>query len=66
MARSLKELQVAIMQGNNRHEEWMCLEKEVDEAMRISTEEEIRDFVDSGAGEVLDMLCSAVRNIQIR
>lgn len=64
MARSLKELKIVIMQSDNRREDWIRLEKEVDEAMLQSTETEIQDFVESGAGEILDMSCSAIRTIQ--
>ena len=64
MARSLKELEKEIMRQDNRFEDWTRLDKEVDEAMLQSTEAEIDAFVESGAGEILDMTCSAIRNIQ--
>ena len=42
-------------------DEWLRLEKEVAEAMKSASEAEIEEFIDSGAGEVLDMTCSAIR-----
>ena len=64
MARNLKDLEDEITQQNNSFEDWLRLDKEVNEAMLQSTEKEIHDFVESGAGEILDMTCSAIRNIQ--
>lgn len=52
------------MQGAVAKNEWLTIEKEVSEAMLFATKEEIESFVDSGAGEILDMSCSAVRLMQ--
>ena len=64
MSRSLKELATTIMVDSFSNEEWLRIEKEVDEAMIHSTEGECQDFVDSGAGEVLDMICEGIRYFQ--
>ena len=61
MPRTLKELAAAIMLNDFSNDEWLKIEQEVDEAMVYSTEEECQDFVDSGAGEILDMICSGIR-----
>lgn len=44
--------------------EWLNLEAEVSTAMANANDEEIEAFVESGAGEILDMSCSAIRIIQ--
>ena len=64
MARSLLELKHIIMTQNHNAESWMSLDKEVNEAMKNATEAEIDEFVDSGAGEELDMTCSAIREMK--
>lgn len=64
MARSLSELENVIMTGNHTMQEWLLLDKEVDEAIAVASEKEIQVFVDSGAGEMLDMSCSAIREIE--
>ncbi len=64
MARSLLELKHIIMTQNHSVADWLNLDKEVNEAMRNATEAEIDEFVDSGAGEELDMTCSAIREIR--
>ena len=64
MARKLKELAKVILLNNFTHEEWLEIDREVDEAIVCSAEEECQDFADSGAGEVLDMVCSGIRNTQ--
>lgn len=61
MARQLSELKNAIIFGNHSHQEWLMLDSEVDAAIKESTDDEIQEFVDSGAGEELDMICSAIR-----
>ena len=63
MTRSLLSIKKDIMTGKHTAEEWLQYEKEVAEAMKTATKEEIDDFVDSGAGEALDMSCSAIREI---
>lgn len=62
MARKLNELRKVIMLNNHTREEWMRIEKEVEQAMKESTEAEVEDFVESGAGEILDMICEAYRH----
>ena len=64
MARSLSEIRHDIMIERLTDEDWLRLEKEVDDAMKSASEEEIEEFVDSGAGEALDMACSAIREIK--
>ena len=64
MIKTLKELATTIMINDFSHDEWLKVEQEVDEAMLRSTEEECQDFADSGAGEILDMICSGIRNTQ--
>ena len=64
MQRTLASIGRLIMQGAVAKNEWLTIEKEVSEAMLFATKEEIESFVDSGAGEILDMSCSAVRLMQ--
>lgn len=64
MARNLLSIKRDIVTGKHTAEEWMQYEKEVAEAMQTATEEEIDEFVNSGAGEALDMSCSAIREIE--
>lgn len=64
MARSLSAIRRDIMLGRLTQDEWLRLEKEVKEAMETASEAEIEEFVDSGAGEALDMSCSAIREIR--
>ena len=61
MARSLSKIRYYIMVERLTDDEWLRLEKEVAEAMKSASEAEIEEFIDSGAGEVLDMTCSAIR-----
>ena len=61
MARSLSKIRYYIMVERLTDDEWLQLEKEVAEAMKSASEAEIEEFIDSGAGEVLDMTCSAIR-----
>ena len=64
MARNLLSIKRDIVTGKHTAEEWMQYEKEVAEAMQTATEEEIDEFVNSGAGEALDMSCSSIREIE--
>lgn len=65
MARPLADIEKIIMaQSPAKKQAWLTLEKEAAEAMKEASEEEIEAFVDSGAGEILDMTCRAIRNIQ--
>ena len=63
MARRLLYVGQDILRGKHTAEEWLNLEKEATEAMAAATNKEIDNFVDSGAGEALDMSCSAIREI---
>lgn len=63
MARSLLELKHIIMTQNHGATEWLRLDKEVDAAMKNASEADINEFIDSGAGEELDMTCSAIREM---
>ena len=58
MARRLSELEQEIMQGVYEDEKWIRLNEEVKEALSVATEVEIEQFTDSGAGEILYMVCS--------
>lgn len=62
MSRSLSEFQHEIMLGNHSKDEWLLLDREVNEAMESATDDEIQAFVDSGAGEMLDMICAAYKH----
>ena len=62
MARSLSELKCEIVLKDHSQAEWFLLDQEVNEAILSASEDEIQNFVDSGAGEMLDMICSAYRN----
>lgn len=63
MKRVLLDLINDILINDHTPEEWLCLEREVDELLEQSSEENIQKFVDSGAGEMLDMICSGIRNM---
>lgn len=63
MARSLLELKHIIMTQNHSAADWLSIDKEVDAAMKNASEADINEFIDSGAGEELDMTCSAIREI---
>lgn len=57
--KTLKEIEREIMLGNvNTQEEWQQLSIDAAVAMSQSSESEIDAFVDSGAGEMLDMIIS--------
>ncbi len=60
MARKLSELSRIIMESNLTDEEWLELDREVDEALSVASEEEEDEFVWSGAGESLYMICSGI------
>lgn len=64
MTKKLSDLKVRIMSVEHTAEEWLKLSDEVDEALLQASEDETQDFVDSGAGEILDMTCSAIRAIR--
>ena len=64
MARQLSELKNDIIFGSHSPQEWLMLDREVDAAIKESTDDEVQEFVDSGAGEELYMICSAIRNIE--
>lgn len=61
MARNLSDLASEILTKDHTVQEWLRLDQEVNEAIAQSPEEEIQKFADSGAGESLDMICSAYR-----
>ena len=64
MAKSLPDLREEIMASGHTAEEWARLNADVSKALLEATEDDVQDFVDSGAGEMLDMACSAIRIIQ--
>ena len=51
------------MSSSNTAEDWIRLDREVDEAIQRASEEDVQKFVDSGAGEMLDMACSAIKTM---
>ena len=63
IARSLLELKHIIMTQSHSAADWLSIDKEVDAAMKNASEADINEFIDSGAGEELDMTCSAIREI---
>lgn len=60
MSRSLSELAHEIMQGVYDDEKWLELDREVKEALSVASAKEEEEFTDSGAGEVLYMMCSGI------
>ena len=49
------------MAGDLSVKEWLQLDQEVNDAFANASEEEIQKFVDSGAGEMLDMIISGFK-----
>ena len=64
MARRLSELRREIIAGDLSVEEWLQLDQEVNDAFANASEEAIQEFVDSGAGEMLDMIISGFKSMQ--
>ena len=62
MARKLDELKKVIMLNDYPREDWLQIELEVETAIKESTEAEVENFVESGAGEILDMICRGYRD----
>ncbi len=56
MPRDLKELERIIFGKDMTDEEWLKLNKEVDEAWKSATDEERQEFEDSGAGDMLGQI----------
>lgn len=56
MSKKLKELEKIIFEGDRTDEEWLRVEKEVEEAWGYSSDEEKRDFEESGAGDMLGQI----------
>lgn len=56
MSRNLKELKKIIFGKDMTDEEWLKLEKEVDEAWKDATDVERQEFEDSGAGDMLGQI----------
>lgn len=56
MPRNLKELEKIIFGKDMTDEEWLKLEKEVDEAWEGATDVERQEFEDSGAGDMLGQI----------
>lgn len=56
MARSLKKLKKTIFFGELTYEEWLELNKEVQESWKSATDEERQVFEDSGAGDILTQI----------
>lgn len=64
MARTLSDLRIEIMANDHTAIEWLELDDEVNKALLQASEDEAQAFVESGAGEILDMACSAIRTIR--
>ena len=62
MVKPLSELKHEIMRGDHSKEKWDLLDQEVKDAFASASEQEIRTFVDCGAGEILDMIVSGYNN----
>lgn len=59
--KELDELIDTIKRKRHSEEQWFALEKEVDSYLK-TLPQELRDyFADSGAGEVLGMICSGIK-----
>lgn len=56
MSKSLKELEKIIFGEEQPDEEWLRVEKEVKEAWEYASNEEKRDFEESGAGDMLGQM----------
>ena len=56
MSKSLKELEKIIFGEERPDEEWLRVEKEVKEAWDYASNEEKRDFEESGAGDMLGQM----------
>lgn len=56
MSKKLKELEKIIFEGDRTDEEWLRVEKEVEEAWGYSSDEEKSDFEESGAGDMLGQI----------
>ena len=54
------------MTQSHTKEEWLKLDREVDDAFTNASEEEIQKFVDSGAGVILDMTISGFEFMQAK
>lgn len=61
MAKTLSDLRNEILLADHTAEDWLRLDDEVNEAISNASEDEVQSFVDSGAGEMLDMVCSAIK-----
>lgn len=56
MSKSLKELEKIFFGEERPDEEWLRVEKEVKEAWEYASNEEKRDFEESGAGDMLGQM----------
>lgn len=57
MARTLKELEDIIFREKyEKRSEWEKVDQEVEAVWEIATEEERREFLDSGAGDMIGQL----------
>ena len=53
-----------ILQSDHSYDEWKQIQEEVNEWINNCSEAECNEFTESGAGELLYMVCSAIDNIQ--
>lgn len=56
MSKKLKELEEIIFGEDRTDEEWLRVEKEVKEAWKYASDEEKREFEESGAGDMLGQI----------
>ena len=54
--KKLNELEEIIFKGDQTNEEWLKVENEVKEAWKYASDEEKRDFDESGAGDMLGQI----------
>lgn len=60
MSSRLRELENMIFFGDHSDEEWIKIDKEVDEELSKSSDEEIQNFMDSGAGDLLTQIIESI------
>ena len=66
IAQKLDSLEKWIFACNHTHDEWLAAEKDFFEMIKEYglTSEDMRAFVESGAGETMSMACDAIRLIR--
>ncbi len=59
---NLHDLIDVIIYADLSDDEWREIDKAVDELFKTSSQEEIDEFVESGAGETLDLILEFMEN----